>query len=51
MAKTRTFRAQNCEFGDGIPSTWFFDVNIPDLSAAEYGLDDQARSITCGAVN
>ncbi|KAF2787945.1 hypothetical protein K505DRAFT_379243 [Melanomma pulvis-pyrius CBS 109.77] len=46
----RLTSSQNCDFSEGTASTWFFDVNIPDLSSPDYNLDNAARSISCGAV-
>jgi len=49
IAANRRHRQQNC-VDDG-KATWFFDVNVPDLSSSDYNLDNAARSIRCEAVN
>ncbi|PSN74289.1 hypothetical protein BS50DRAFT_567143 [Corynespora cassiicola Philippines] len=45
----RLFAAQNCDASAG-PSTWFFQDDIPNLAAADYNLNNQARSIACSFV-
>ncbi|KAF2650639.1 hypothetical protein K491DRAFT_782453 [Lophiostoma macrostomum CBS 122681] len=46
----RLMDTQNCVVGATGESTWFFDVNVPDLSNADYGLDNRASSVWCGPV-
>ncbi|KAF1976328.1 hypothetical protein BU23DRAFT_630021 [Bimuria novae-zelandiae CBS 107.79] len=43
--------SQNCEIADVNDATWFFHVDIPDLSTSDYmHIEDRVRSVICTSV-